>query len=63
MLLPNLAYNATLSCSISSRTELSLSSTPDTDSSIFSVEEASISCTSGNGSEMKVSPTLYLLQH
>ena len=60
MLFPNLAYSWTFSCSISSRVVLSFSSTADTDCSIFSVEEASISWTSETGKEMKVSPTLYL---
>lgn len=39
---------------------LNFPSTADTDSPILSVDEASISCTSGTGNETKVSPILYL---
>lgn len=39
---------------------LNFPSTAETDSSIFSVDEASISCTSGSGNDIKVSPILYL---
>ena len=60
MLFPNLAYNSTFSSSISSRTVLNFPSIVDTDFSIFSVDEASISCTSDNGNDMNVSPILYL---
>ena len=60
ILFPNLAYKSTFNSSISSRTVLNFPSIEDTDSSIFSVDEASISCTSGNANDMNVSPILYL---
>ena len=63
MLFPNLAYNSTFKDSISSRTVLSLLSIVETDSSILAVDELSISCTSGNGNDMNVSPILYLWLH
>lgn len=58
ILFPNLAYNWTFNCSISSRIVPNFPSTAKTDSSIFPVDDESISCTSGNGKEMNVSPIL-----
>ena len=63
MLFPNLAYNSTFKASISSRMVLSLLSIVETDSSILAVDEPSISCTSGNGTDINVSPILYLGLH
>ena len=63
MLFPNLAYNSTFNDSISSRMVFSLLSIVETDSSILAVDELSISCTSGNGKDIKVSPILYLGLH
>ena len=63
MLFPNLAYNSTFKDSISSRMVLSLLSIVETDSSILAVDELSISCTSGNGMDINVSPILYLGLH
>ena len=60
MLRPKRAYSATLSSCISSRTPPSRSSTAATSTSIFCVEAASSSCTSGTGRVMKESPILYL---
>lgn len=60
MLFPNLAYSWTFNCSISSRTVLSFPSTTDMESSILLLDEASISCASESGSDMKVFPILYL---
>lgn len=58
ILLPNLAYNSTLSCVISSLIVLSFSSTNITSSSMFSVDFVRSSCTSGSGNEMNESPIL-----
>ena len=63
MLFPNLAYSSTFKDSISSRMVLSLLSIVETDSSILAVDELSISCTSGNGMDINVSPILYLGLH
>ena len=63
MLFPNLAYKSTFKASISSRMVLSLLSIVETDSSILTVDELSISCTSGNGNDINVSPILYLGLH
>lgn len=60
MLFPNRAYNSTFSEFISSRISLSLFSVAETDFSILSVDLDSSCCTSGNGSMMKASPSLYL---
>jgi hypothetical protein len=60
ILRPNLAYNSTFNCVISSLIVPSCSSNAVTSSSIFVVDNANISWTSGRGSEMKESPILYL---
>jgi len=57
---PNLAYNSTFKCDISSLIVPSFSSNDVTSSSIFSVDEESSSWTSDSGREMKESPILYL---
>lgn len=61
MLFPNRAYNSTFSEFISSRMSPSLFSVAETDCSILSVDLDSSCCTSGNGSRMKASPSLYLV--
>lgn len=60
MLRPNLAYNSTFNCVISSLIVLNFSSRADTLSSILDVDVVSNSCTSGNGRLIKESPILYL---
>lgn len=60
MLFPNLEYRWIFSCSISSRTAISLLSTAATDLSIFSVDTVSSSCTTDSGNEKNASPILYL---
>lgn len=56
MLRPNRAYKSTFSDAISSRIEVNSSSNSVTCPSIFSVDVASISCTSDNGNETNESP-------
>lgn len=58
ILRPNLAYNSTFNCDISSLIVLSFSSTSVTSSSMFSVDFVSSSWTSGSGSEINESPIL-----
>ena len=60
MLLPNRAYNATLSSCISSLIAPRFSSRPLTSLSMFSVDADNSSSTSGCGNDMKQSPILYL---
>jgi hypothetical protein len=60
MLRPNLAYNSTFNCVISSLIVLSFSSSAVTSSSILLVDVVNNSCTSGSGRLMKESPILYL---
>ena len=60
ILRPNLAYNWTFNCDISSLMVLNFSSTTAVSSSIFVVDVDNSSWTSGKGNEMKESPILYL---
>ena len=60
MLLPNLAYNSTFSCSISSRIVLNTPWTLETAASISSMDFESSPWTSGIGNLTKISPILYL---
>ena len=60
ILRPNRAYNATLSCSISSCSWLSWFWRLSTSSSICDVDSVKSSCTSDTGRERNESPILYL---